>query len=157
MINSKRSYSFEVDSVTGELFYVYYSRELSKKVSVGYDAALAKNPKEYEKLALKMVKKHKVINGKVKSSEYNSQGYANNDPTISINVAGDNGEIACIKFSRYDKALLSISYPVSYQYTLKTLEKIEQETKEKDAKRKKSDPAVNDSQSSPNILIEEEK
>jgi hypothetical protein len=155
LIDGKRSYCFEVDSVTGDLFNVGYSRTLAKKVSLGYDATLAKNPKEYEKLAQEAAKKYKVISGKVTSSEYNCQGYSNNDPTISVNIKGENGEVACIDFSRYDKAILSISYPVAYQYTLKTLEKIEQEMKEKDAKRKKTTPAVDNTKPSSLSLIED--
>ncbi len=72
------------------------------------------------------------------SAEYNGQGYANNDPTITINIKGKNGEVACIKFSRHDKALLAVSYNTEYQYTLKTLKKIEQETKDRAAQRQKS-------------------
>jgi len=140
LINGKRCYSFEVDSVTGDLFSVCHSRTLDKNVSVAFDAALAKNPQEYTALAKKTAEKLNVVHGAVASAEYNGQGYANNDPTITINIKGKNGEVACIQFSRHDKALLAVSYNTEYQYTLKTLKKIEQETKDRATQRQK--PAI---------------
>ncbi|WP_230190816.1 hypothetical protein [Paenibacillus sp. CECT 9249] len=42
LINGKLSYTFSVDSVTGELFTIARERTLDKKVSVAFDTALAK-------------------------------------------------------------------------------------------------------------------
>lgn len=66
----------------------------------------------------------------MKSVEYNGQGYANNDPTISIDITGENGEIALMSFSRYDKALLGISYNTEYKSSLEFHEQAQEKTKE---------------------------
>lgn len=84
------------------------SRTLNEKVSVGFDAALAKNPQEYVALAKKLAEEYNVVHGAVKSVEYNGQGYSDNDPSISVDITGENGEIALMDFSRYDIALLGI-------------------------------------------------
>ena len=152
LINGERSYCFEVDSVTGEIFAVNHCRALDKNVSVAYDAALAKNPQEYAALAKKTAEKLNVVHGAVVSVEYNCQGYRNNDPDITFNIKGENGEVASMTFSRYDKALLAVSYNSGYQYTLKTTERIEQETKDRDAQRRKSAPSANGNQA-PSLTI----
>ena len=114
MIDGKRSYYFSVDSVTGELFSVGRGdRTLYENVSVVYDTALDKNPQEFVSLAKELVEKYNVINGAVKSVKYNGQGYSNNDPTVFIDITGENGEIALLTFSRYDKDLLGIVYSAS--------------------------------------------
>lgn len=138
LINGERSYSFEVDSVTGDLFAVTHSRTLDKKVSVAYDAALAKNPQEYAALAKKTAEKLDVVHGTVTSAEYNCQGYGNNDPDITFVIKGENGELASMTFSRYDKALLGISYNAEYKYTVEYMKQLEQKAQEKSAQRQKS-------------------
>lgn len=140
LMDGERSYSFEVDSVTGDLFAVTHTRTLDKDVSVAYDAELAGNPQEYATLAKETAEKLNVVNGAVASVEYNCQGYRNNDPDITFNIKGENGEVASMTFSRYDKALLAVSYNARYRYTLKTIEKIEQ--KVKDAQMQKSVPSA---------------
>ncbi|GCL72063.1 hypothetical protein PN4B1_19680 [Paenibacillus naphthalenovorans] len=118
LINGERNYYFSVDSVTGELFTIGRSRTLDEKVSVAFDSALAKNPQEYVELAKKLAEKYNVVHSAVKSVEYNGQGYSNNDPTISMDITGENGEMALMTFSRYDKALLGISYNTEYKSAL---------------------------------------
>ncbi|RXE60393.1 hypothetical protein [Acetivibrio mesophilus] len=147
LVDGERSYSFEVDSVTGDLFAVTYSRTLDKNVSVAYDAELAKNPQEYAALAKETAEKLNVVHGAVASVEYNCQGYRNNDPDITFNIKGENGEVASMTFSRYDKALLAVSYNAGYQYTLKTIERIEQKVKNMDASQmQKSVPSASGNQ-----------
>lgn len=126
LVNGERCYYFEVDSVTGELFGIGHSRTLNKNVSLAFDAALDKNPQEYAALAKETAEKLNVVHGAVAAAEYNGQGYSDNDPTISFNIKGENGEVALMTFSRYDKALLGIGYSASYKYTLKQIEKFEQ-------------------------------
>lgn len=152
LIDGVRSYSFEVDSVTGELFAVTFSRTLEKNVSVAYDSALAKNPQEYAELAKKTAEKLNVVHGAVASVEYNCQGYGNNDPDITFNIKGENGEVASMTFSRYDKALLAVSYNAEYQYTLKTIGKIEQDMRDRDAQRQKTEPSASGNQA-PTLTI----
>ncbi len=123
LIDGRRSYTFSVDSVTGELFTIARERTLKDKVSVAFDSALDKNPQEYAALAKKLAEKYNVVHSAVKSVEYNGQGYSNNDPTISLDITGENGEMALMTFSRYDKALLGISYNTEYRYALESAEK----------------------------------
>lgn len=127
LMNGERSYYFEVDSVTGELFAVGHSRTLDKNVSVAYDAALAKNPQEYAALARETAEKLNVVHSSVTAADYNCQGYSDNDPDITFVVKGENGELASMTFSRYDKALLGISYHAEYKYTVEYMKQLEQQ------------------------------
>ncbi|WMJ87200.1 hypothetical protein [Anaerocolumna sp. MB42-C2] len=147
-IDGKQSYYFSVDSVTGELFQIGYDRTLKEDVSVAYDAALAKNPQEYIELAKKAAAEFNVVHGSIKSVEYNGQGYGNNDPSISIDVKGANGEIALLCFSRYDKKLLSIGYSAQYKEVLDAAVRAEKELKDKTKNKEKT----NFSDSTPNFI-----
>ncbi len=140
LINGKRSYCFSVDSVTGELFDVVHGRTLDKQVSVAFDPVLDKNPQEYVALAKKLAEKYNVVHSQVKSVTYNGQGYSDNDPTISLDIAGENGEIALMTFSRYDKALLGIGYNGSYKPSLEFNEKLQKKLEEKVKELEKSAP-----------------
>lgn len=126
LIEGQRTYSFSVDSVTGELFSAGWARTLDNPVSVAFDAALQRNPQEYVDLAKRLAEKYNVVNGAVKTAEYNGQGYSGNDPTISVNVTGENGEIALMSFSRYDRALLGIVYDGMYKPSLEAHKKSQQ-------------------------------
>jgi hypothetical protein len=152
LINGKLSYDFDVDSVTGELFGVSRSRTLGKNVSVAYDAALAKNPQEYAALAKKTAEKLNVVHGTVESVEYNCQGYSDNDPHITFVIKGENGEFASMSFSRYDKALLGISYNAKYKYAMEYMKQLEQKAREKSAQRQKSAPFTSGNQGSSLII-----
>lgn len=147
IINGERSYSFSVDSVTGELFSIVRDRTLKEKVSVAYDASLAKNSQEYIDLAKKTAETLNVVHGPVTSVEYNGQGYSNNDPSIQLDIKGGNGEVALMTFSRYDKALCGISYNAEYKYTLEQIERIEQ-----DMQFQKSTPSV-DRSKAPKLMV----
>lgn len=141
-IDGTLRYHFSVDSVTGDLFNIGQARKLNENVSVAYDPALAKNPEEYIALAKQLAEKFNVVNSAVQSVEYNSQGYSNNDPTISTDVKGENGEIALMVFSRHDKELLGIIYDGSYRPSMEAHEKFVQEMIEKIEARQKSAPPV---------------
>lgn len=145
-INGKLSYTFSVDSVTGELFTIARERTLDQKVSVAFDAALDKNPQEYVELGKKLAEKYNVVHGAVKSVEYNGQGYSNNDPTISVDILGENGEIALMTFSRYDKALLGISYDTEYKYALEFHKKLDKQLQDKIKELEKSASSANDNE-----------
>lgn len=113
------SYTFSVDSISGEIEVVGYERVLEEKVDTGFDQNLEQNAQEYENLAKELSVKIGAIQGTVKSAEYESQGgTGNGEPTILIRVTGENGEEALLDFSRYDKKLLS----VSYNTTVKTMD-----------------------------------
>lgn len=148
LINGKLGYDFDVDSVTGELFSVTRNRTLDKNVSVAYDAALAKNPQEYAALAKATAEKLNVVHGTVASVEYNCQGYGNNDPDITFNIKGKNGEVASMTFSRYDKGLLGISYNAEYKYTQEYLKRLEQK-----AAQRQSSVSSNSGNQTPTLTI----
>lgn len=152
LINGERSYSFEVDSVTGDLLAVIRSRTLDKNISVAYDTALAKNPQEYAALAKKTAEELNVVHGAVASVEYNCQGYGNNDPNITLNIKGENGEVASMTFSRYDKALLAVSYNAQFKYTLEYMKLLEQKAQEESAQKQKSAPSASGNQA-PSLII----
>lgn len=146
LIDGKLSYCFSVDSVTGELFSIGRSRTLKENVSVAFDAALDKNPQEYVALAEKLAKKYNVVHSAVKSVKYNCQGYSDNDPDISVDIAGENGEIALMTFSRYDKVLLGIAYNSLYKPSLENAEKYREEMQKKAEEIKKSNPPADENE-----------
>lgn len=147
VINGERKFYFSVDSITGELFSIGHAdRTLEANVSVAFDAALDKNPQEFVTLAKELAENYNVVHGAIKSVEYNGQGYSVNDPTISIDITGENGEIALMSFSRYDKELLGIVYSASYKpaldYHEKQLKKLQKKVKELE----KSAPPVDENE-----------
>ncbi|MFP3390729.1 hypothetical protein [Brevibacillus sp. SIMBA_040] len=144
VVNGKRSYCFSVDSVTGEVFNIGRERTLNETVSVAFDAALDKNPQEYVALAKLQAEKYNVVHSKIKSVAYNGQGYSNNDPTISLDITGENGEIALMTFSRHDKALLGIVYNGEYMQVLESHEKLIKRVQERVKELEKSAPAASD-------------
>lgn len=146
LINGELSYYFSVDSVTGEVFSVGRSRTLEENVSIGFDVSLDKNPQEYINLAKETAENLDIVHGPVASVEYQGQGYTDNDPVIMLEIKGENGEIAQVVFSRYDKALKAISYHASYKYTLEEIERIERELQQM------SIPSVDESKE-PTLMI----
>lgn len=97
---------YMIDAVTGELFNVCYGRQLDVSVSLGYDAALEKDYRQYAELAEKKTEECKLMESPIERVEYNCQGYSGNDPTITVDVIGKNGEIVNMTFSRYDQLFL---------------------------------------------------
>jgi hypothetical protein len=159
LINGKRSYSFSVDSVTGELLDLARERTLDKKVSVAFDPELDKNPQEYVALAKNLAEKYNVVHSKVKSVAYNGQGYtsqgsSNNDPTISLDITGENGEIALMTFSRYDKQLLGIVYNGEYKPAVEFSEKFMKQVQEKAGELEKSAPSANQNETPLMMVID---
>lgn len=119
-------YSFTIDAITGEVYAVGYGRIIDAKVDLGYDAKLAKNPSEMEDIAKQYAEKLNVVGGAIKSATIAAQGYSYNDPTVNFRIVGENGQLSIIELSRYDKALLAVSYNgdvVEQDATIKQLEK----------------------------------
>ncbi|WP_010269142.1 hypothetical protein [Paenibacillus senegalensis] len=121
-VDGELKYYFDMDSVTGELFGIGRNRTLDENAGLGFDRELHKNPQKYEEMAKDLAEKYNVVNGAVQSVEYNSQGYSNNDPTITMHITGENGDLAMMTFSRYDQELLSIGYNASTKYALEFAE-----------------------------------
>ncbi len=101
-------WGYMIDAVTGELFNIGYSRQLDVNVPLNYDAALEKDYHLYAELAQKKTEECKLMDSPVDRVEYNCQGYSGNDPTISMDVIGENGEIINMAFSRYDQTFLGL-------------------------------------------------
>lgn len=101
-------WTFSIDAVTGELFDTAYSEKLNVNVSLGADAALAENYSTYAQLAKNLVGRCNLLNSPVSEVIYNCQGYSGNNPDITLDVIGENGNRVSVTFSRYDQKLLGI-------------------------------------------------
>lgn len=119
--------SFRLDAVTGERFSAVYARILDAEVPLGLDKALAENPQEYLELARRTAAEQNIVHGEVDSVVYNCQGYANNDPDITLEVLGVNGEKASLTFSRYDQQLTAVGYDAERRVREPAQQKLGQE------------------------------
>lgn len=116
------TWSFFIDAVTGELFNLGCTETLKADVPLGYDASLEKNYEVYAKLAKEVAERCKLVDGKVENVAYGSQGYGGNNPDITMEVYGENGQMALLSFSRYNQRLLGILTDTSRVITDKALE-----------------------------------
>lgn len=126
-------WDYMVDAVTGELFDISHARQLGVSVPLGIDAALERDYGQYAELAKKKVTECKLIDGSVNRVEYNCQGYQCNDPTITVDVIGENGEIVNLTFSRYDQAFLGLITDTSRRVSESALEHLAGETENVEA------------------------
>ncbi len=115
-------WTYMIDAVTGEPFNICYGRMLEVNVPLGYDAALEKDYGIYAELARKKTEECKLMDSSVDRVEYNCQGYSGNDPTISVDVIGENGEIVNMSFSRYDQTFLGFITDTSRRITESALD-----------------------------------
>lgn len=115
-------WTYMVDAVTGELFNICYGRHLDASPSVGYDTALEKDYSIYAELARKKTEECRLMDSPVNRVEYNCQGYSDNDPTISVDVIGQEGEIVNMSFSRYDQVFLGLITDTSRRISDSALE-----------------------------------
>ena len=115
-------WTYLIDAVTGELFNIGYGRQLDVSVPLGYDAALEKDYSVYAELAKKKAEEWKLIDSPIDRVEYNCQGYSGNDPTITVDVIGENGEIVNMSFSRYDQLFLGLITDTSLKITESALD-----------------------------------
>ena len=123
-------WSYMMDAVTGELFTICYGRQLEVSVPLGYDAALEKDYHIYAELAKKKTEECKLTDSPVERVEYNCQGYSGNDPTISVDVICENGEIINMSFSRYDHMFLGFITDTSRRVTESALERLTGESED---------------------------
>lgn len=126
-------WTYMIDAVTGELFDICYGRQIAVSVPLGIDAALEKDYGQYAELAKKKVAECKLIDGSVNRVEYNCQGYSGNDPTITVDVIAENGEIVNLTFSRYDQAFLGLITDTSRRVSESALEHLAGETENVEA------------------------
>ena len=59
--------------------------------------------------------------------DYNCQGYSVNDPTITVDVIGQKGEIVNMTYSRYDQAFLGVITDTSRRISESALEDLAEE------------------------------
>lgn len=76
-------------------------------------------------LEKKKIEECKLIDSSVSSVEYNCQGYSGNDPTITVDVIGKNGEIVNMSFSRYDQTFLGLITDTSRKVIESALDRLE--------------------------------
>lgn len=126
-------WTYMIDAVTGELFDICYGRQLAVSVPLGYDAALEKDHSLYTELAKKKVEECRLTDSPVDRVEYNCQGYSGNDPTITVDVIAENGEIVNLTFSRYDQAFLGLITDTSRRVSESALEHLAGETENVEA------------------------
>ena len=115
-------WTYMIDAVTGELFNISYGRQLDVSAPLGYDAALEDDCGIYAQSARNKTEECKLIDGSIDRIEYNCQGYSGNDPTISVDVIGGNGEIINMSFSRYDQTFLGLITDTSRKVTESALD-----------------------------------
>lgn len=126
-------WTYMIDAVTGELFDISYGRQIEESVSLGYDAALEKDYSLYTELAKKKVTECQLADSPVERVEYNCQGYSGNDPTVTVDVITENGEIVNLTFSRYDQAFLGLITDTSRKVSESALERLAGETENVEA------------------------
>ena len=135
-------WDYMVDAVTGELFNISHGRQLGVNVPLGMDAALEKDYSQYAELAKKKVTECKLIDGSVNRVEYNCQGYQCNDPTVTVDVIGENGEIVNMTFSKHDQTFLGLITDTSRKITESALEHLAGEAQDMETERVGDDTAV---------------
>ena len=101
-------WTYMIDAVTGELFNASYGRMLDASPSLALDPALENNYEVYANLAREYVQRCALMESPVAAVEYNCQGYNGNDPTITVDVVGENGEVVNMSYSRYDHEFLGL-------------------------------------------------
>lgn len=107
----EESYYFTVDALTGQRLTATHDRRLDVDLPLGPDWSLRNNYDAYLPAAQAAVEKLQLLEGEIASTEFGGHGYRNNDPTISLGVYNAAGDQAQVELSRYDKELLSVSYP----------------------------------------------
>ena len=120
-----------IDAVTGELFHISRHIELDESVPLDLDAALKNDYHLYAELSQEKVEEWELMNSPVDRVEYNCQGYSGNNPTIAVDVIGENGEIINMSFSRYDNTFLGLITDSSRKITESALDNMMEEAKDK--------------------------
>ena len=113
---------YTIDAVTGELFTVSYSVQLDANPSLDYNSALEKDYRLYEELARKKTAECGLMDSPIDRVEYNCQGYSGNNPDITVDIIGQNGEIISMTFSRYDQTFLGFIADTSRRISESALE-----------------------------------
>ena len=106
-------YDFMVDAVTGNVLNNQVMRFVDGPEIAGFsgfDKSLSKDPYLYTEKAKELAEQLGLFKGGVKTVEYVSQGFLNNDPNATISLTGEDGRRAKLGISRHDQTLIGISY-----------------------------------------------
>lgn len=118
-------YTFMIDAVTGEYFSLSHGKDIDANVPLGPDKALYKDSSAFQEVVKDYVEEKKLLRTSVSKVELNCQGYSGNDPSISFDVYGTDGERILITMSRYNKAIRGIGSDASRQISDKAGEALE--------------------------------
>lgn len=124
------TWSFFIDAVTGELFNIGCTETLDVDVPLGYDASLEKNYGVYAELAKEVAERCNLVGGPVKEVKYGTQGYGSNNPDITMEVYGENGQMAILSYSRYNQRFLGLITDTSRVITDRAIEDLMREDAE---------------------------
>ncbi|MCI8607225.1 MAG: hypothetical protein HFG72_10550 [Hungatella sp.] len=120
-------WTYIIDAVTGELFDIGYGRKLDANPPLGIDQSLANDYSLYAQLAKAKVEECRLMDSPIVRVDYNCQGYSVNDPTITVDVIGQKGEIVNMTYSRYDQAFLGVITDTSRRISESALEDLAEE------------------------------
>lgn len=123
-------WSFSIDAVTGELFTIGFSQTLDVDVPLGYDTSLETNYGVYAEAAKEVAERCNLVGGPVKEVKYGTQGYGGNDPEITMEVYGENGQMAILSFSRYNQRFLGLITDTSRVITDRAMDDLMKEDAE---------------------------
>ncbi len=124
------TWHFFIDAVTGELFMLSCSETLDVDVPLGYDSSLENNYGVYAEAAKEIVERCNLVGSPVADVKYSCQGYSSNNPDITMEVYGENGQIATLTFSRYNQRFLGLSTDTSRVITDRAMEDLMKEDAE---------------------------
>ena len=124
------TWSFFIDAVTGELFSIGCTETLDVDVPLGYDASLEKNYGVYAELAKEVAERCNLVGGPVREVKYGTQGYGSNNPEITLEVYGENGQMAILSYSRYNQRFLGLITDTSRIITDRAMEDLMKEDAE---------------------------
>ena len=124
------TWHFFIDAVTGELFMLSCSETLDVDVQLGYDSSLENNYGVYAEAAKEIAERCDLVGGPVADVKYGSQGNGSNNPDITMEVYGENGQIANLTFSRYNQRFLGLITDTSRVITDRAMEDLMKEDAE---------------------------
>ena len=124
------TWHFFIDAVTGELFMLSCSETLDVDVQLGYDSSLENNYGVYAEAAKEIAERCDLVGGPVADVKYGSQGYGSNNPDITMEEYGENGQIANLTFSRYNQRFLGLITDTSRVITDRAMEDLMKEDAE---------------------------
>lgn len=121
---------FSIDAVTGELFVIGFGQTLDVDVPLGYDESLESNYGVYAEAAKEIAERCNLVGSSVREVKYGTQGYGGNDPEITMEVYGENGQMAILSFSRYNQRFLGLITDTSRVITDRAMEDLMKEDAE---------------------------